>query len=190
MLKRAARYLKSHPRLVQTFPYQNSFQRLDGWSDTDHAGCIRTRKSTTGGSILLGSCCTKFFCKGQAVIALSSGEAEYYGFVSMGSQLLGEHSMLLDWGVSLGTPNVNMDASAGIAIGSRRGLGRVKHIDTVFLWVQEVVDQGRLRLTKKKTTEMLADILTKPTCEATLVKMLTGLNFHYKDGRHKLSLQV
>ena len=29
-----------------------------------------------------------------------------------------------------------MDATAGFAIGSRRGLGRVRHIDTVFIWVQ------------------------------------------------------
>ena len=31
--------------------------------------------------------------------------------------------------------HVWMDATAGIAVGSRRGLGRVKHIDTVFFWV-------------------------------------------------------
>eukprot|EP00971_Amphidinium_carterae_P106673 2113176-Amphidinium_carterae.1 len=33
--------------------------------------------------------------------------------------------------------HINMDATAGISIGSRRRLGRVKHIDTVFLWCQE-----------------------------------------------------
>ena len=31
-----------------------------------------------------------------------------------------------------------MDATAGIAIGSRRGLGRVKHIETVFLLVRAI----------------------------------------------------
>ena len=28
-----------------------------------------------------------------------------------------------------------MDATTGLSIGSRHGLGKVKHIDTVFLWV-------------------------------------------------------
>ena len=39
-----------------------------------------------------------------------------------------------------------MDATAGIAIGSRKGIGRVKHIDTVFLWVQAMVTEGKISL--------------------------------------------
>ena len=42
---------------------------------------------------------------------------------------LAEHS--LDWRWKFNA-HVWMDATAGIAIGSRRGFGRVKHIDTVF----------------------------------------------------------
>ena len=42
------------------------------------------------------------------------------------------------------------------------GLGRVKHIDTVFLWAEEVVPSGRAKLYKKSTADMLADLYTKP----------------------------
>ena len=52
--------------------------------------------------------------------------------------------------------HVRMDATAGIAIGSRRVLGRVKHIDTVFLWVQAMVTEGKVTLGKNPTKEMLA----------------------------------
>ena len=76
MLKRAARYLKGNPRLAQRFQYQTSFGKLIGWSDTDHAGCVRTRKSTTGGAIMAGKNTLLTYCRGQAVIALASGEAE------------------------------------------------------------------------------------------------------------------
>ena len=38
---------------------------------------------------MLGSSTVSACCKGQAVIALSSGEAEYYGLVSATSQMLG-----------------------------------------------------------------------------------------------------
>ncbi len=55
-----------------------------------------------------------------------------------------------------------MDATAGLAIGSRKGLGRVKHIDPAFLWVQDVVRQKRVRVGKKNTHEMIADMFTKP----------------------------
>ncbi len=90
---------------------------------------------------MLGRCSIKTYCRGQAVIALSSGEAEYYGFVSGVSSVLGELSLAKDWGIRFGA-QVWMDATAGIAIGSRRGLGRVKHIDTVFLWCQQVMQAG------------------------------------------------
>ena len=55
----------------------------------------------------------------QAVIALSSGEAEYNGLVRATSQMLGLQSMLLDWGWMFNA-HVWMDATAGIVIGSRR----------------------------------------------------------------------
>ena len=55
-------------------------------------------------------------CKSQAVIALSSGEAEYYGLVSGLCQGFGEQSTLRDWGISI--PLIGfMDATTGFAIG-------------------------------------------------------------------------
>ena len=72
LLKGAARYLKGVPRLVQLIPNQDSFSTIQAWSDTDHAGCVRTRKSTTGTVIQLGRSVIKATAKGQAVIALSS----------------------------------------------------------------------------------------------------------------------
>eukprot|EP00439_Symbiodinium_sp_Y106_P058249 s1290_g8.t1 len=90
MLKRGARYLRSSPRLVHLFPYQACIPRITLWVDADHAGCLRSRKSTTGYCIRLGNSTIKAGCKSQAVIALSSGEAEYYGLVSGSCNALGE----------------------------------------------------------------------------------------------------
>ena len=145
LLKRAARYLRGTPRLVQLIPYQDQFTCINAWSDSDHAGCIRSRKSTTGTVVQLGEATVKTAAKGQAVIALSTGEAEYYALISTAATALGEQAMMADWGVKLSV-NIAMDASAGISIASRRGLGKVKHIDTCYLWVQEIVDQKRVTL--------------------------------------------
>ena len=82
MLKRGARYLRNSPRLIHLFPYQSCLKRMTVWVDADHAGCLRTRKSTTGFCICLGMTTVKTGCKSQAVIALSSGEAEYYTFLA------------------------------------------------------------------------------------------------------------
>lgn len=56
-LKRAGRYLRIHPRMVQYFRNQESVWTLEGWCGADRAGCIRTRKSTTGVVIMLGKYC-------------------------------------------------------------------------------------------------------------------------------------
>ena len=125
----------------------------------------------------------------MAVIALSSGEAEYYGFVSAASTSLGLQSVLKDWGWHF-TIQILMDASAGIAIGSRRGLGRTKHVDTVFLWAQELVTNQKVKLCKKHTGEMLADFLTKNVEAATMQRCMAGLNLHFKAGASRLALKA
>ena len=60
------------------------------WTDSDHAGCIKTRKSVSGGVLMAGGCCTQTYSKSQGVVSLSTGEAEYYSLVSGASNLLGE----------------------------------------------------------------------------------------------------
>ena len=53
------------------------------------------------------------------------------------------------------------DSSAAHAMGSRRGVGKVRHIETRYLWLQEVVGRGRLRLMKIPRAINCADVLTK-----------------------------
>ena len=107
------------------------------------------------------------------MIARSSGEAGYYVLVSATSQMLGLQSNLLDWKWKFKV-HVWMAGTAGLAIGSRRGLGRVKHIDTVFTWVQTMVTDNKITLGKKPTKERLADFFAKHVDAATMLKCMTG----------------
>ncbi len=100
-LKRLGKYLVGHPRLVQHFRPQVGTKFLDVWVDTDFAGCLRTRRSTNGGVITIGSHVIKHWSSTQATVALSSGEAEYYGMVKGASVALGLRSMLKDLGVDV-----------------------------------------------------------------------------------------
>ena len=184
-LKRLARFLGVRPRLVWLFKWQKRVTHIESWCDTDHAACIRTRKSVSGCALMLGNSTVSTYCKGQAVIALCSGEAEYYGLVSATSQMLDLQSILLDWGWKFNA-HVWMDATAGIAIGTRRGLGRVKHIDTVFLWVQAMVTEGKVTVGKKPTKEMLADFLTKHVDAATMSNCMTELGMKFQSGESNL----
>ena len=76
---------------------------------------------TMSGSIV------RSYCRGQGVIALSSGESEFYALISAACEALGEQTMLAGLGVSVPI-RIHMDATAGASIGSRQGLGKVKHL--------------------------------------------------------------
>ena len=61
MLKRVARYLRYRPRMAQFFPHQSKLSPCLMWSDADHTGCVKTRKSVSGGVLMSGACCIKSY---------------------------------------------------------------------------------------------------------------------------------
>ena len=99
-LKKLTRYLRARPRMVFEFERQSA-EGLEVYSDTDWAGCPRTRKSTTGGCAMVGSHHIKAWSSTQASIALSSGEAEYYGLVRGVGIGIGIQSLYRDVGLPL-----------------------------------------------------------------------------------------
>ena len=123
------------------------------------------------------------------MIALSSAEAEFYALVSCIAQSMAEQTTACDLGLQLSV-RIMMDATAGIAIASRRGLGKVKHVDTQSLWVQEMIQNGKIQVMKKHTSEMLADVMTKAVTEPLMNRMLTTMQFEYRTGQHRLGLKV
>ena len=56
---------------------------------------------------------------------------------------------------------VRTDSSGGLAVGSRRGLGRSRHVQTRYLWVQQRVQEGDFRLKKEAGDTNVSDALTK-----------------------------
>lgn len=74
--KRVGRYLVNKLRCEQLFPWQEMPCKILAYADSDWGGCPKTRKSTSGGVLMFGNCCLSHWSKRQAVIALSSGEAE------------------------------------------------------------------------------------------------------------------
>ena len=72
-LKRLARFLVGKKRIVVKYEYQDNNGIIDVWTDADFAGCRDTRKSTSGGIIMLGNHIIKGWSSTHANIALSSG---------------------------------------------------------------------------------------------------------------------
>ena len=78
LLKRLGRYLLGAPRAIQNFVWQDTPKRFDTYVDSDWAACRSTGRSTSGGALTLGYHTIKTWSTTQAVVAMSSGEAELY----------------------------------------------------------------------------------------------------------------
>ena len=75
-VKRVLRYIKGTLDYGLKFSYSDNFV-LYGYSDSDWAGCVMSRKSTSGHVFRIGECTVSWRSKKQPVVALSSTEAEY-----------------------------------------------------------------------------------------------------------------
>ena len=102
----------------------------------------------------------KMWGKTQAVVALSSADAELYGVVRASAETVGLISMYKDFGTHM-SGVVLGDASAALSIVARRGLGKLRHLDTNFLWIQEKAAKGDLNFKKVAGVDNGADLFTK-----------------------------
>ena len=93
-LVRLGRYLARYPRDVKWYKYQNASEEVVACTDSDWAGCTRTRRSTFSGCMQRGQHMLKFWSKTQAVVALSSAEAGLGAAVKASHQeVLGKMSL-------------------------------------------------------------------------------------------------
>ena len=75
-LKKLARYLLDHPRGKWVFHRGSECDAsvVKVFSDSDWAGCKVSRKSTSGGVLVIWNCCIRCWSSTQAFVATSSGE--------------------------------------------------------------------------------------------------------------------
>ena len=97
--------------------------------------------------------------------------------------------MLSDGNIPV-TIDVKADASAAIVIASRRGLGRVRHIEVAQLWIQEKTANGMLKLVKVPGQANLADALTKFVSADILTYHCKHTMQHTRTDRHALMLNI
>jgi hypothetical protein len=163
-LKRVARYLVKHPRVVYKFYYCGVEEALTlvGYSDSDWAGCKDSRRSVSGGVVLSAGALLKSWSNRQATVALSSAEAELYAASKTAAELMGIESLFVDMGWKpTVVPELYTDSNAAKAIASRRGLSRTRHLEVRKIWIQSAIEDKRIKIKKVAGTENPADPLTK-----------------------------
>ena len=188
-VKRLGRYLKGAPRMIQHFEFQEAPKTVTTFTDSDWAGDKVTRKSTSGGVIMLGKHVIKTWSSSQQVIAMSSGEAELYALLKGAAQTKGTMSYLKDWDITA-EGLVRTDASAAIGIVHRQGLGKTRHIEVQYLWIQSEIQNDKLKVTKVGTNENPADLLTKCLKAETVEKHLKHMHLEVTNVRAKSALKI
>lgn len=181
--KRVLRYLKGTKDLGLKFtrPSDGSLNRLWGYVDSDWAGCVDTRKSTTGYVLMLNGAVIAWKSKRQNVVALSSAEAEFMAASSLVQEVIYIRKLLTNLGFPQGSATeIGEDNRTCIAWseGSVGGSDRAKHIDLRVHFVHAAVQDKTISLYNIKSEHNVADILTKALPEPTftvLRKQLMGL---------------
>ncbi len=175
-LKRCARFMKGIQDKGFWFPCDGDSSELHVYTDTDWAGCKRSRNSTTCICYRVGDCTMATQVAGQSIKAQSSGESEFYGGVSGVSGAIGlKH--ILDF---VGMPVVivlHMDSSAARGVMQRSGVGKIRHLEVKTLWVQQLVHDKHVKIRTVKGLENPSDIGTKVLPAATLEKLSNIMGF-------------
>ncbi len=98
---------------------------------------------------------------------------------------LGIEGLMEDSGVKVGV-QVNTDSSIAKRIASRRGAGRVRHLEVRELWVQDRVALGELSIMKLKGESNVADGLTKHVERNKMDEHMKACGVARRSGRHEL----
>nr|GFA74280.1 retrotransposon protein, putative, unclassified [Tanacetum cinerariifolium] len=150
-VKMIFRYLRGTVNMGLWYPKGFSFE-LTAFSDADHAGCIDSCKSTSGGIQFLGDKLVSWMSKKQNCTAMSSAEAEYVVLSTSCAQAMWMRTQLQDYGFNYNKISLYCDSQSAIAISCNPVQhSRTKHIHTRYLFIKEQVENGIIELYSVRT---------------------------------------
>ncbi|GJU16473.1 retrovirus-related pol polyprotein from transposon TNT 1-94 [Tanacetum coccineum] len=136
---------------------------LIAYAYADHAGCNDDCKSTSGGIQFLRDKLVSWSSKKQDCTAMSSAEAEYVSLSSCCAQVIWMRTQLMDYGFHYYKIPIYYDSKSAIAISCNpvQNIFRTKHIKSLFIFIKEHVENGKIELYFVGTEYHLADLFTK-----------------------------
>ena len=162
--KKVLRYLQGTKEHMLTYKRSNNLEVI-GYSDSDYAGCVDTRKSTFGYLFLLANGAISWKSAKQSVIATSTMEAEFVACFEATIQSLWLQNFISGLGIvdSIAKPlRIYCDNTAAVFFSKNdRYTKGAKHMDLKYLSVKEEVQNQRVSIVHIGTDHMIADPLTK-----------------------------
>ncbi|GJW20561.1 retrovirus-related pol polyprotein from transposon TNT 1-94 [Tanacetum coccineum] len=174
-VKRIFRYLKNTINMGLWYPKDTGFE-LTAFSDSDHAGCLDSRKSTSGGiQFLGGDKLVSWSSKKQDCTSMSSAEAKYVTLYACCAQVLWLRTQLTEYGFYFDKIPMYCDSNTAIAILCNPVQhSYTKHIDVRYHFIKEQVEKGIVELFFVGTEYQLADVIK--TASSRIASKIDGIS--------------
>jgi len=153
---------------------------LNFFCDSDWAGCLETRRSTTGFIGMFAGTPIIWSSKRQSMISLSSAEAEYIALSSCAKTITWMRRLFTEFMTGYpctDEPNTTptqlfTDSTSAKSLATKKQVNqRNKHISLKVHHIWELLDRGICEIQYIDSRIQPADILTKPLDKLTLMQM-------------------
>ena len=176
LIKKVCRCPRGRPNFCQLYRYQNKEDVMILQSDSDWGNCRSTRRSNSGGLIMLGTHLLSHWCRVQGQIALGSGEAELYSNIRGIQELLFVKNIIEeDAGKGALSLVSKVDASACKGILLRHGVVKLKHLSLKCMGVQEAIRNEQVQVVKIPRDSNAADVLASASGVTDFAKHIHGM---------------
>jgi hypothetical protein len=162
-LKRILAYLKKKINFGLLFGGGSS--EICGYCDSDYAGDLESRRSTSGAVFTLHNSAVSLFSRRQTFVALSTTEAEFISAAEGTKEGIRLKRLHLEPGATESVTPLRCDNQGAISL------------------IQDAQQEGGINVSYIQTESQLADIFTKALASQdsrNSVKNSTFVNFHHK----------
>ena len=177
--QRVLKYVAGSIKLGILYESVDNF-KLVGYSDSDWAGCLDDRKSTSGFVLSLGLGAITWSSKKQDTVSLSSSEAEYVVVGAAARQTIWLRKLLKDLCCEQeGAIKLWCNNRSVIAMSNNPAFhARTKHIEVQHHFIRKLVAEEKLVLKFRGTNEQNADLFTKALAQAKHQFFLEKIGMH------------
>ncbi|GJT08382.1 transposable element, partial [Tanacetum coccineum] len=139
-----------------------SSQWVEGYCDSDYAGDLDKRRSTTGYVFTLAKAPVSWKSTLQSTTALSTTKAEYMAMTEAVKEAIWLQGLLDELGIKQKFITMHFDSQSAIHLAKNQVYHvRTKYIDVRYYFIREILEEGRVGIQKIHTSKNPADMLTK-----------------------------